>query len=535
MAARTAARGGARLSRCSDDELLDLARVAGTDSGAYDELYRRHETVARSVARYLLSSRHDADDVVSDAFAGVIAAINHGAGPRTNFRQYVMACVRNGCKSRRDVRTVATDPTVLERHSAVFEDPDRFSEAGIVANAFSTLSIDWQRTLWLTAVEQQPTDEVARQLRRKPAAVAALAHRAREAFAEAYLAQHQARITDASCEAVSSKLAHYVRGHAGAIETIRIEQHLSDCTACACAVSELRDVNSSLRSLAGPAPLLAGGAATVAATALSGALVGSGAGLLGGAAVLKAAIIGALLIPAAIITVRAVEHDDASNHSFAAAETSAEQTLGGDDAIAVGARDDDDPAGTTSPRDSVDAVGDAADPATTRAAADEPSVPTTHLAPSAVTDVVSTVGSVIAKPAAGKPSPAVVGPVTIGVGGSGTAQPTASVSAGAYDDGVHVGVGLTVPIITIPVSLDVTLPTVTVPSVSTPPIVIPEIVVPSNSLPTIITPTITVPAITVPPVSTPGITLPQVSSPTISVPPVPLPVVTLPSIPQLFP
>ncbi|MCU1366931.1 MAG: polymerase, sigma-24 subunit, subfamily, partial [Ilumatobacteraceae bacterium] len=312
MPTKTRTRTGLRdpfVAQLSDDDLVDEARRIGNDNGAYEELYRRHENAARNVARHILRSRQDADDVVNESFAGVIAAIGNGAGPRTNFRQYLMACVRNSCKSRRwSGGAVSTDPSIMEQNGVCFEDPDRLSEQGLVASAFSSLSADWQLTLWLTAVEERPTSEVAEQLGRRPGAVAALAHRAREAFAEAYLAQHQARNTSPACAKISPKLAHYVRGHAGDVDSEIVERHLVNCIPCSCAVDELRDLNSSLRTLTGPAPLLGAGlgAAGAGAALVGGAIPvatagGWSFGALSGATLAKVAVLGAILVPAAAI------------------------------------------------------------------------------------------------------------------------------------------------------------------------------------------------------------------------------------------
>jgi DNA-directed RNA polymerase specialized sigma24 family protein len=123
---------------------------------------------------------------VSDAFAGVLAAIRHGHGPRDNFRSYLLATVRNGCRLRLQRITVAEHglrPDAGDR--PVFENPERYVEADTVARAFASLSPRWQLTLWLTEVEQRPVAEVAARLDLAPNATAALAHRARQAFATA--------------------------------------------------------------------------------------------------------------------------------------------------------------------------------------------------------------------------------------------------------------------------------------------------------------------------------------------------------------
>ncbi len=326
MPTRTAVRDPF-VAQLSDDDLVEQARRIGNDNGALEELYRRHESGARNVARHILRSRQDADDVVSEAFAGVISAIANGAGPRTNFRQYLMACVRNSCKSRRwSGGAISTDPSIMEQNGVCFEDPDRLSEQGLVASAFSSLSADWQLTLWLTAVEERPTSEVAEQLGRRPGAVAALAHRAREAFAEAYLAQHQARNTSPACAKIAPKLAHYVRGHSGDVDTVLVERHLGNCVPCSCSVDELRDLNASLRTLTGPAPMLGSGlAAAGTGAALLGGFMpiatagGWSLGAIGGVTLAKVAVIGALMVPAAAMVVSDQSSSTTGGSSGAAA------------------------------------------------------------------------------------------------------------------------------------------------------------------------------------------------------------------------
>jgi RNA polymerase sigma factor (sigma-70 family) len=294
----------------TDDELMSRTRAGEKD--AFDELYRRHAGAARRTARAILGSRQEADDVVADAFVGVLRAVDGGLGPRDNFRSYLLACVRNGCKMTwRANRPLPKDPSAFDDGSLAFEDPERYVESGIVAAAFASLSPCWQQTLWLTAVEGECTDEVARQLRRSPSAVPALALRAREAFAEAYLSQHMARVTLEQCKWVAPKLAGYVRGHIGESDRMRVAAHLDECPDCRTAIAGLRDVNSCLRSLTLPAGLgvfaasglgasSAGGIATAGVTSVAGSGF-STAGV--GALFVKIAALAALASPVVVYEV----------------------------------------------------------------------------------------------------------------------------------------------------------------------------------------------------------------------------------------
>ena len=268
----------------SDEHLTERAREG--DQAAFGELYRRHRKAAESTAWCLLRSKVDADDVVADAFAGVLSALRNGHGPRDNFRRYLLACVRNGCRSRRSRYVPVQEPSI-ERRAPVLEEPERYVEADTVARAFAALTPRWQYTLWLTAVEQRPPQEVSERMHLSPSATAALAHRARQAFATAYLAEHVSTVRDRVCAKHAPQLAAYVRGALTGPAEATIDHHLVMCRDCAAAAAELRDVNASLRSLSLPPQLVAAGAVAASAatvTAAAATTVGGAVAVTGGAA-----------------------------------------------------------------------------------------------------------------------------------------------------------------------------------------------------------------------------------------------------------
>src|SRR5689334_10847027 len=82
------------LSDGSPDAEL-IAGVRGGDEHAYDLLYRRHSESALRYARSLAKSTVDAEDVVAEAFARVLAALQAGMGPEEAFRPYLLSVVRN--------------------------------------------------------------------------------------------------------------------------------------------------------------------------------------------------------------------------------------------------------------------------------------------------------------------------------------------------------------------------------------------------------------------------------------------------------
>ncbi|QIM19634.1 sigma-70 family RNA polymerase sigma factor [Leucobacter coleopterorum] len=76
----------------SENELLRAARTG--DAAALAELYRRHVDAARGAA-YRIAPRLDTDDLVSEAFAKVLQALQRGHGPETSLRPYLFQVIRN--------------------------------------------------------------------------------------------------------------------------------------------------------------------------------------------------------------------------------------------------------------------------------------------------------------------------------------------------------------------------------------------------------------------------------------------------------
>jgi RNA polymerase sigma factor (sigma-70 family) len=244
----------------SDDAELLAAVREGNDT-AFGELYRRHVGAGRAAARSLTRSTADADDAVAEAFARVLAVMRRGGGPEVAMRPYLMTVVRNVCFDRGTARDRETLPGETEVLAAVDDLPisyqnaelDQFTEANLVSRAFASLSDRWKHVLWQTDIEGRTPRELADELELAPTAVAALAFRAREGLADAYLAAHVTHRPTAQCDREPSELARYVRNRMRSKEQITFRAHLDQCHRCTEAVEELRVVSRPLRSLQWPA------------------------------------------------------------------------------------------------------------------------------------------------------------------------------------------------------------------------------------------------------------------------------------------
>jgi len=243
----------------SDETLLEQARLG--DQRAFAELWRRHYRSGVHVARQFTSSL-DADDLVSEAYTRIYQRVVAGGGPSGAFRPYLYTTIRNlasswGAASREvQVDEIADfeDPSTLDDPAAVALDRT------LTARAFRTLPERWQSVLWYTEVEGMDPHEVAPILGISANSVAALSYRAREGLRKAWL---QAHITDATasgrCQWTISRLGDHARKGLTERESLRVTEHLAECTKCSIIGEEVEEVGSHLAMIL--LPILLGGVA----------------------------------------------------------------------------------------------------------------------------------------------------------------------------------------------------------------------------------------------------------------------------------
>ncbi len=169
-----------------DDELVQAVRDG--DDDAYGRLFVRHGAVARRVA-VRRGHSGEADDVVSEVFARVLAQIRAGRGPSTSFRAYVLTATRHEAV-RRAVLARRCEPVAdLEPWVGPVELPDVDDR---LRAAYAGLPRRWQQALWLLEVEGRTPQELAAELGLSANAVSALGYRARVGLRSAYAGLSQA-------------------------------------------------------------------------------------------------------------------------------------------------------------------------------------------------------------------------------------------------------------------------------------------------------------------------------------------------------
>jgi RNA polymerase sigma factor (sigma-70 family) len=263
----------------SDADLIDAVRDGKVE--AYGKLYERHVRAATILALQLSSSSSDADDLVSDAFAKVLAALRSGGGPGAAFRPYLLTAVRHAAydRTRKEKRLelagdVEEVPGAVRATSVPFRDKAvEDLDQALAATAFASLPERWQTVLWHTAIEGQSPGEIAPLLGLTANGVSAMAFRAREGLRKAFLQAHVAREPAERCRATVTKLGAWTRGGLKGREAVQLDTHMDDCAECRKLASELSDVNGALRGLVAPIVLGTGTAGYLAAAATKGAAV----------------------------------------------------------------------------------------------------------------------------------------------------------------------------------------------------------------------------------------------------------------------
>ncbi|NYG08635.1 RNA polymerase sigma factor (sigma-70 family) [Phycicoccus badiiscoriae] len=266
------------LSQADDIQLTEWAREG--EDRAVVELWTRHFPAALATARGLARQPRDAEELASDAFSGMLAALRSGGGPTGSVRSYLLTSVRNRAVSRSRLGSageVLTGETVyLENAADVARDPVAAAgELSLMREAFATLSPRWQHVLWRTAVEHETNIVVAKEMGLTPNGVAALSRRARLALRAAFVQVHVSRgDVDAACLPFIDGLAALVANPEADTETA---EHVRGCARCTERLAELRRVDKNLSGILGPAlfALIPGGAG--GAVALGGSAVGASA------------------------------------------------------------------------------------------------------------------------------------------------------------------------------------------------------------------------------------------------------------------
>ncbi len=247
------------LDDADDARLLNMVRAG--DAGAFAVLQARHQPAAQRLARHLVSSPYEVDDVVAEAFAWVLAVTRRGGGPSNAARPYVLTALRRVCYFRLTGQPTwdRADDRQLPEPGEPFIEPSMAGlETALIARAYLSLPERWRAVLWHSQVEQARPAYIAPLLGLTRNGVAALSHRAADGLRQAYLQQHLTATTG-ECRLVAERLGAYVRDAQSLGDAARVPAHLNGCDECRTVYAELADIGGTLRAVI--APLILGHAA----------------------------------------------------------------------------------------------------------------------------------------------------------------------------------------------------------------------------------------------------------------------------------
>jgi RNA polymerase sigma-70 factor (ECF subfamily) len=174
--------------RPTDLQLLE--RVRQGERQLLGDLWTRYQGWAHHVARSV-TDRHDAEDIVQEAFTKTLTSLRNGNGPAIGFAEYLRTAIRNVAVSwgSRDARSRMVP---LDEDTAVGAYRFEVRDLGELERPFRSLPERWQRILILTVLQRLPLTTAGEVMGITPGAAAVLASRARNGLRAALEAERRA-------------------------------------------------------------------------------------------------------------------------------------------------------------------------------------------------------------------------------------------------------------------------------------------------------------------------------------------------------
>ena len=159
---------GVELGTAAEEQAL-LERLRAGDERAFEALVERHYSTMLAVARHYVSSRAVAEEVVQEAWLGVLQGLDRFEG-RSSLRTWILRILVNKAKTRgaRDARTVpfASLASVGEEPAV---DPERFrGPDDPFPGHWRAYPGNWQRLPEETLAERETMDVVLATIHQLP-------------------------------------------------------------------------------------------------------------------------------------------------------------------------------------------------------------------------------------------------------------------------------------------------------------------------------------------------------------------------------
>lgn len=218
-----------------------------SDEGQLATLIAQYRDDALRVARRLVRTQHEAEDLAQTAILNVLLRANN-IEDTANVKAYLLASVRNLWRNqlrqqgrRRFVGADAAD-SLPSSDLGPEEQALNALDAALARAAFSSLSATSQRILALRYVDGLGFSELADQLGISEVAARQRAHRAREELVGACIERTSLVGDVGACSSVRSRLGRYLRGRLSRKSRAAIALHLGACEACERCYREVVDL-----------------------------------------------------------------------------------------------------------------------------------------------------------------------------------------------------------------------------------------------------------------------------------------------------
>jgi RNA polymerase sigma-70 factor (ECF subfamily) len=158
-----------------------MAAVAGGDLEAFEELVRRHQRAAWSLAFRFVGNAGDAEDVVQQAFLRIFEAASRYR-PDAAFRTYLYRVVVNLCKDFRSKKREVLMTELPDLSDGAANPEQRLEDrerAARVHRALDALPTGQHFAILLRHFEGLSYEEIAQVMKTSPKAVDSLLQRAR--------------------------------------------------------------------------------------------------------------------------------------------------------------------------------------------------------------------------------------------------------------------------------------------------------------------------------------------------------------------
>jgi RNA polymerase sigma factor (sigma-70 family) len=274
------------------DERL-VAAVRRGDDDAFERVYDRYAAELLSFCRYMLGSRHEAEDALQQTFLKAYKAIRDSEKDIT-LRPWLYTIARNECLTtlrRREVPAAAVDPGSTD---GLTSEVERREELKSMLRDIARLPGEQREALLLSSVQTLPGDQVAEILGTDRDRVKALVFRARQSLS------HSREARDVNCSDIRAQLS-VLRG--GSLRRKVLREHLLECDGC----REFRHEVRRQRQLVGallPVPLpltLKAGSLTAAGAGAGKAMTAGGVFALGTSGVAAKVAVGVAGIAAVAV------------------------------------------------------------------------------------------------------------------------------------------------------------------------------------------------------------------------------------------